>query len=222
MILYIVASLIIGLAICLLAGRERPWLVQGAYVAVLLASLVTAAKLTPLTDGVVVSVAVGLYSMSFLLTDYLGEIYGRKKAMSSVAMATVGALILLIAIQFSVRAPAAAFYGDQEAYSTILGTAPRLVLASVLAFVGAQIFDVTVFHKIKEWTGDRFLFLRNNLSTFGGQTVDTVIFYTIGFWGLVPNIFELVLITCLVKFVIALLDTPFLYVAVAAAKKKPS
>ena len=175
--------------------------------------LVTASKLTPLSEGIVVSVAIGLYSMSFLLTDFLGEIYGKKQALRAVYMAIFGAIIYVFAAQFSVATEPAAYYGFQSAYATVLGTAPRLVIASIAAFIVAQLCDVLVFDKLKEVTNGRFLFLRNNLSTLVGQTLDTIIFYLIAFWGIVPNILELIVVTILVKVAIAIADTPFLYAA---------
>lgn len=218
-ILYILASLVVGFILCLIAGKNRPWVAQAGYVAAVLTSLVTAAKLSPIIDGTYISIAIGLYSMTFLLTDYLGEVYDRATAMKSVGMALVASLILIIGIQFSINAPVAPFWGDQEAFATVLGTAPRLLLASILAFVTAQLVDVWIFDKLKKATEGKWMFLRNNISTFVGQTIDTVVFFGIAFYGLVPNLALLIITACIVKYLIAILDTPFLYLAVKVANR---
>jgi len=221
-ILYTLASLVVGFLLCVIAGKSRAWLLQAAYVAVLLSCLVTAAKLAPIQGTVVVSVAIGLYSMSFLLTDYLGEVYGKKEALKAVLMAVVAALILVFAIKFSIWATPAEYYQDQDAFAQILGTAPRILIASIAAFVVAQLVDVHIFDWLKAKTEGRYLALRNNVSTFAGQTLDTVIFYTIAFIGVVPNILELIIVTCIVKYLIAAIDTPFLYLAKRIANSKSS
>lgn len=212
--LYIVASLLLALGICLASGRSRPWLVQTAYAATVVGSLLTAAKIVPLMDGVFVSVAVGLYSASFLLTDYIGEVYGKDQAFRAVWMGIVAELIVLVAVLFAVAVPAAPFFEGQEAFATVFGTAPRILIASISAFVVAQLLDVTVFHAIRRATGERWLFLRNNASTVIGQTADTLVFYTVAFLG-VPGISlpALIITTLAVKIVVALLDTPALYAA---------
>lgn len=213
LIIYSLVALSLGTVICVVAGRSRPWLVQAAYAGAVVACLVTAAKLSPITEGVVVSAAIGLYSMTFLLTDYLGEVYGKVTAMRAVWMGIVAEVVMLVAVGFSIAVEPAGFWDGQDAFAATLGSTPRIMLASVSAFVAAQFLDVTVFDWLKRRTKGRFLFLRNNGSTLVSQTADSVVFYTIAFWGVVPNLVELIAVTCLAKYVIAAVDTPFLYAA---------
>lgn len=213
LIIYTIASLVLGTVICILAGKRRPWLVQAAYAATVVASLLTAAKLSPLIEGVFVSVAIGLYSMSFLLTDYLGEIHGKRAALRAVYSGILAEVVVIFSVYFSIAVEPAPFWQDQEAFSTTFGAAPRIMVASITAFVVAQLLDVTVFDLLRKRMKGKWLGLRNNVSTFLGQTVDSVIFYSIAFAGVVPNLFELIVVTCLVKYAIAALDTPFLYLA---------
>ncbi len=215
LIIYTFVALALGFAVCLVAGRDRAWVLQAAYAGTVVACLITAAKLVEAPGGVVVSVAIGLYSMSFLLTDFLSEIHGKAAAFRAVGMGILVQLLTVFAIYFSVAIEPAAFWQEpNEAFREALGTAPRIMAASITAFVVAQSLDVTVFHFIKKKMHDRLLFVRNNLSTFAGQTADTIVFYTIAFIG-VPgvNLLELIIVTCLVKYAIAVLDTPFLYAA---------
>lgn len=212
LILYSLAALCLATAVCMVARKKHVWVVQVAYAATVVACIVTAAKLSSVFDGVVVSVAIGLYSATFLLTDYLGEVIGKPAALRAVYMGIIAELILIFAVYFSIAVEPAPFWiENQEAYRTVLGGAPRIMLASVTAFVAAQLLDITVFDFLKQRFDGRHLALRNNLSTFLGQTTDSVVFYTIAFWGIVPNLLELIVVTCLVKYVIAAVDTPFLF-----------
>ena len=221
LVVYTLAALVLGTAFCLSAGRKHPWVIQVAYAGAVVASIATAAKLVEPSSGIVLSVAIGLYSMTFLLTDYLGEVHGKQAAMRALYMGIVAELIFLFAALFSVAIEPASFWSEpQKAYETVFGSAPRIIAASLIAFMAAQAIDITVFDFLKNKTKGKYLALRNNISTFCGQTTDTILFYTIAFYGN-PNvdIVNLVIITCLVKYLIAIIDTPFIYLATHHAKK---
>ena len=205
------ASLLIGTAVAMIARDRGPWLLQSAFAVMIIVSTYTASKIGVAYDGVFVSVAVGLYSATFLMTDTLGEIWGRKMAFYAVLAGFTGQVIMVVTNMIVLAAPAAPFWGNQVEFDVVLGATPRLVLASFLAFGAAQINDVIVFDKLKRLFKGRFLFIRNNCSTFLSQIIDTVVFFSIGFWGLVPNIFSMILLTVIVKVIIALIDTPILY-----------
>lgn len=218
-IAYCLLSLLVGTLICIIAGKKHPWIVQLAYAAAVIACLVTAAKISPIAPNVYVSAAIGLYSMTFLLTDFLGEVYDKATALRAVYMGLIAEIIFIFAITFSIKIPAAPFWENQEAFNTILGAAPRIMFASVTAFIAAQILDISIFDWLKKKMHGRSLAIRNNCSTIVGQTADSIIFYTIAFWGVVPNLFQLIIVTCIIKYIIALIDTPFLYLARYSANK---
>lgn len=213
LIVYCLLSLIFGTVVCIIAGKKHPWLVQVAYAATVVACLVTAAKLSPIIPGIYVSVAIGLYSMTFLLTDFLGEVYNKGVALRAVYMGIVAEVVFIFAVILSIKVPAAPFWENQGAFAQVLGTAPRIMIASITAFVAAQLLDVTVFDWLKKKMSGRLLAVRNNCSTILGQTTDSIVFYTIAFWGLVPNLLELIVVTCIIKYIITAADTPFLYLA---------
>lgn len=211
MIVYCLFSLLAAVIICLLAGRSRPWIAELGFAAITIASIATAAKLSPIADGVYVSAAVGLFSMTFLITDFLGEVHGQKAAIRAIWMGLVGQLLFVFATQMTLLMPSAPFWSGQESFEAVYSVAPRLFLASVTAYVCAQFVDVFIYHALMNYTKRRHLWLRNNAGTMIAQTVDSVIFYTIAFYGVVPNVVELIITTCLVKYVIALADTPAIY-----------
>ncbi len=212
-IIYIIVSLFTAMAICIAARNGRAWLAQVAYAAFVVACLITAGKLVNLKDGLVVSVAVGLYSATFLLTDFLSEAYGKAAATRAVIMGIVAELLVMMAIYFAIWVPAASFWPNQAALEATLGSTARIMAASIAAFVAAQFSDVYIYHWIMDRTNKRFMWLRNNVATIIAQGIDSVVFYSVAFAGVVPNLAKLILVTWAVKIVIALTDTPFLYAA---------
>lgn len=204
-------SLAYGTAVALYARDRGPWLLQAAFASIVIVSTYTASKIGLAFEGTYISVAVALYSATFLLTDTLGELWGKKMALRAVLAGFAGQVIMIATNLIVLAAPAAPFWGHQEAFDVVLGITPRLALASVVAYAAAQTCDVFVFDKLKRLFRGRWLFLRNNGSTAISQSVDSCIFFGIGFWGLVPDLGELITTAIFIKLLIALLDTPFLY-----------
>jgi queuosine precursor transporter len=217
-IVYSLVALAIAGALCVLAGRSRPWIAQFSFAALVIGSLATASKISPIIDGVFVSVAVGLYSMTFLLANYLREIYGKAFAIRAIWMGLIGELLFVFATQFALFAPSAPFWQNQPAFDAVFAITPRIFVASVSAYVCAEFSDVQVYHALSRLTKGRHLWLRNNVGTIVGQSVDSAIFYTIAFYGVVPNLLALIVTTCVVKYVIALVDTPVIYAVVHLAR----
>jgi uncharacterized integral membrane protein (TIGR00697 family) len=100
-----------------------------------------------------------------------------------------------------------------NAFATIVDFTPRFVIGSLIAYYLSQTFDVWAFHRIKTITGEKWLWLRNNLSTLGSQALDTLIFSLITWWGIVDLITALQLGAAKYgfKIFIALFDTAFIY-----------
>lgn len=221
-ILYCLASLAVAAIICILTGTTRPWIAQFALGAMAVSSVATAGKIVTLTPGLYVSVAVGLYSMTFLLASYLREIFGKTQAIRAIWMGLIGECLFVFATQFALASPSAPFWTQQEAFTTVFSITPRIFVASVSAYLCAEFTDVHVYHALLRATGGRALWLRNNVGTITGQVVDSVIFYTVAFYGIVPDLVPLTTTTVLVKAVVALADTPIFYAVryVASRQKK--
>ena len=158
----------------------------------------------------------------------LSENYGRKEANKAVQMGFVVSVVVLVmmslALMFqpSTRPETAEFSGNiHDAFSTILNFTPRFIIGSLLAYYISQSFDVWAFHKIKQWTRGRHLWLRNNLSTLRSPVVDTTVYSLITWWGVVDLKTALALGAAkyVFKIVIALIDTVFLYWARSTFRK---
>ncbi len=116
-----------------------------------------------------------------------------------------------LASQVGHLAPAASFWQDQEAYQAVLDSNLRLTIAGMVAYLISQYHDVWAFHFWKRQTAGRHLWLRNTASTMVSQLLDTLIFVTIAFYGVIPHLGAMIVGQYLVKLLIALLDTPLVY-----------
>ncbi|MBU1131541.1 queuosine precursor transporter [Patescibacteria group bacterium] len=151
-----------------------------------------------------------LYASIFLATDLLCEHYGKKEAMRAVRIGFFVSIFFLIMSQFILRFIPADYDFAQGAMKTLFTLTPRIVLGSMAAYLVSQHLDVWLFNKIKEKTQGRMLWLRNNGSTFVSQLVDSAIFTVIAFAGVYP-LLELIVFTYIIKIIVAVLDTPFMY-----------
>jgi len=125
-------------------------------------------------------------------------------------------IIMVLILFIGKILPPAPFWKNQEAYSIILGSTPRIVLASMIAYLISQNHDVWAFHWWKQKTSGKHLWMRNNFSTITSQLIDSVLFIGIAFMGIYPlkTIGVMIFSQYLIKVGIALLDTPFCYILV--------
>lgn len=186
--------------------------------AILLANL-QGPKLTVIF-GLQTSLGVIFYSSIFFATDVLSENYGKAAANKAVRMGFAVSVIILLMLSLALlylpsSKPEAAAHSASihAAFATIVDFTPRFIFGSLLAYYVSQHFDVWAFHKIKSWTGERWLWLRNNGSTLASQVVDTTIYTLVAWWGIVDLRTALALGAAkyLFKAVIAAIDTVFLY-----------
>lgn len=156
------------------------------------------------------------HAFTFPCTDAVAEVWGSKRARLMVYLGVVVYIIATVLIYIATLLPAAEGWQNNDAYITLFSAAPRIVAGSIIATLFAQLWDIYVFEWVKKKTGDRMLWLRNNVSTWGSQFFDTIIFYTIGFYGVIPNsVLQKVIIgSYLLKLLVALLDTPVVYLVV--------
>ena len=159
------------------------------------------------------------YALTFLMTDVVGEIWGKQQADECVKLGFIAQLTALILIQLTKYLPA---YDTtmQNAYNMVLGQGWLYVLASLLAYYASQSWDVFIFHKIRNHfkANSNLRWIWNNLSTLTSQMIDTMIFITIafglGYGWLFNNIKMLGLMIMgqyLFKAILAVLDTPLFY-----------
>ena len=217
---FITIAIDLGFAIILyrLFGR------QGLYASIIISLLLANLQGPKLTEifGLQTSMGVILYSSIFFATDLLSERYGKQEATRAVMIGFLVSIIIIVMISISLaylpaKGPetAAIALSMHEATATLFNYTPRFVIGSLLAYLISQRFDVWVFHLIKEKTQGNHLWLRNNVSTVLAQAVDTIIYGLIAWWGVVDlsTAMQLALAKYLFKVLIAVIDTPFIYLA---------
>lgn len=169
------------------------------------------------------SVGILPYPITFLITDLISEIYGKKRANQVVIIGifasffSMGILLMANAVPAIKNSPI-----DDDTFNQVFAFSPIAVLASMIAYLIAQFVDIRIYHFWKKLTNGKMLWLRNNFSTFSSQFIDT--FLVVGllsifgvlqwklFWGLVLSGF-------LFKIIVAALDTPLLYLFVGIFRK---
>lgn len=158
-----------------------------------------------------------LYASTFLVTDILSEKYGKKDAKKAVQYSFSIMLLWLLGTQLILQFTPNANDYINDSLKVVFGLVPRITIASLIGFICSQNIDVFLYHFIWKKTGDNKskLWLRNNGSTLISQAIDTVIFTFLAFWGTYPtNVFFSILITTyLFKALVAIIDTPFIYIA---------
>lgn len=165
------------------------------------------------------SVGILLFPILFLVTDIIEEVHGKKKAQEFVLIGFITLIIVLIVTVIAVILPFAERSLVKEGYTKIFSTTIRIFIASITAFLIAQLHDVWAFNFWKKKTKGKYLWLRNNLSTIVSQFLDTTIFMFIAFYNISPQfnveyVFTLIIPYWLVKVLFAVFDTPFCYLGV--------
>jgi len=155
------------------------------------------------------------YGAIFLATDLLCEHYGKKDSRRAVFLGLFGAVFYLLTSQCILLFEAAESDLVHGSMQTIFSFAPRIVLASLVAYLIAQLHDVWFFHFLKQKFHGNWLWLRNNLSTAVSQLIDSAAFSVVAFLGLFPLdvVLQIILSTYLLKLLVALIDTPFIYLS---------
>lgn len=203
--------------------------ISAAFVGVLLISNVVAVK--PIAFGainvggfelpLIFDGGVFLFPLAYILGDVLAEVYGlkasRRAIFTAFALAFVASLTILI-VQIS---PPAAGWENQEAFAAVLGFVPRIVIASLTAFLAGQLMNAWVLDRLRKRTSGRYLRTRLIGSTLVGQLVDTLLFCTIAFAGIITGIDFLmyVVLGYVVKVLAEVALLPITTRAIAAVRK---
>ena len=168
--------------------------------------------------GFYVPAGVIAYSITFIATDVISEIWGRAKANFAVFSGFCALLLVMILVNITIILKPAPFWQGQEAFQSVLSGTSRIIIASFIAYLVSQFHDVWAFHFWKRMTRGRYLWLRNNLSTMVSQLIDTALFITIAFYGEQP-VLQLIWGQYVIKLMIAVVDTPVVYGLVSYLRK---
>jgi len=201
--------------------RASPWfvIVVAVFITCLITANITAVKLISLFG---LPAAIIIFPISYIIGDVLTEVYGYRQARRVIWLGFFCNLIAVVAIWVGQMLPPASFWDGQASYERILGYAPRLLMASFLAYLVGEFTNAFVLAKMKIATKGRWLWLRTIGSTLIGQGLDSSIFMTLAFVGTIPLnvLYTAVVVQWLAKSVYEAVVTPLTYVVVAFLKRK--
>lgn len=195
----------------------------GVFTGILLISNITATKGVELF-GLVTDGAFFLFPLSYIIGDVLSEVYGFRATRRAVWTGFIVLAIGMAAFFTAIHLPPADFYENQEAFETVLGTVPQLVLAGLAAYLVGQMLNAWSLTAIKRRTGEKSLWLRLLGSTVVGEFADTLIFCAIAAtaigistWGDFANF---VIVGFLWKTGVEVVVLPITYRVIAWVKKR--
>lgn len=194
--------------------QGKPWL-QSFLIASYLITLCITNKFFDFF-GLSATAGVITYAGIFLATDMLTERYGKAAGFQTVRIGFFIALVFVCITQANLLFEPLPFSQDvSNAMDSVFGGSLRIMAAGFCVYLFAQHFDVWLYHKIDELTKGKHLWLRNNGSTIISQTLDSVLFFSLAFYGVMPDnqFIEILTVGIFMKVIIALLDTPFIYLA---------
>lgn len=207
--------------------REQPsysstyLVLLGLFTTCLLVSNVIAGRLIEI-GGIVLPSAVILFPVTYILGDVFTEVYGFRKTRLVIWVGFAANLLMSAVFLLALALPAPGFFTAKEAYATVLGLAPRMVLASLLAYWLGEFGNSITLSLLKKATKGRFLWTRTISSTVVGQALDTGVFILVGFVGSMSwaALLGMMLAQYLFKVLYEVVCTPLTYAVVGAIKRR--
>lgn len=211
-LILLAANFLVIIALYLFFGET------GVYVWVPIAAIIANIQVLKTIElfGLTATLGNIIYAGSFLATDILSENHGKKSASRAVAFGFVGILSVTLFMNLALLFEPAESDFAQGAMSEIFSLLPRIAAASLAAYLVSQFHDIWAYAFWKKrFPSQKLLWLRNNLSTLVSQLIDSLVFTLAAFYGVFSGsiLFEIVLTTYLLKLIVAVADTPFVYLA---------
>ncbi|MQF80464.1 queuosine precursor transporter [SAR202 cluster bacterium AD-493-K16_JPT_193m] len=190
------------------------------FIALLITSNIIAVKIIEV-GGRIVPAAIVLFPLTYIIGDILTEVYGIRFARRVIWLGFLGNFVAVLGFWLGGLLPAAEFWGNDEAYNTILGATPRILAASLGGYLVGEFANSTVLSKLKLATNGRWLWMRTIGSTVVGQGLDSVVFISVAFIGTLGfgNLTELIVTQWLIKVFYETVATPLTYLTVSYVKK---
>jgi queuosine precursor transporter len=191
------------------------------FVTCLLTANTMATKLI-MIGGVVLTAGIVIFPVSYIVGDVLTEVWGYGAARRVIWLGFACNALMVAALWLGGELPPAPFWKGQEAYETMFGHTPRILVASFLAYLVGEFANAFVLAKLKIATQGRWLWTRTIGSTVVGQALDSAVFVTLAFAGVVPApaLVHIAAAQWIVKVIYEAAATPLTYAAVAWLKSR--
>lgn len=211
----LVAEIVITFTVVVLLNRKfgKEGVIAWVAVATVLANIMTAKTVT--LFGLDTTLGTVLFASTFLSTDILTECYGKEDAKKAVKLGAISAIGFIVASQIALAyVPSAIDYAD-ESMRSLFSLNLRISIASVVMYFIANYIDVIVYDKLKTRMNGSKMWLRNNISTILCNGLENFAFIAIAFAGIYSGTDILIIAgsTTLIEMLVAICDTPFLYLA---------
>ena len=193
--------------------------VTALFVTCLITANIIAVKLVVIF-GHVLPAAIIIFPLSYIIGDILTEVYGYRQARAVIWLGFLCNLVAVAAIWVGGFMTPASFWGGQEAYDSILGYTPRLLMASFAAYLVGELANSTILAKMKILTQGRWLWSRTISSTIVGQGLDSAVFITLAFAGGEVALVRLILTQWTAKVIYEAAATPLTYLVVGWIKRR--
>ncbi|MDP2924996.1 MAG: queuosine precursor transporter [Nanoarchaeota archaeon] len=193
---------------------KKPDALIALYISFVLISNIIAYKIVKFDLGIITVFATSasiIFPVTFLLTDIINEKFGRKETHKMIFIAFLTQIAVAFFIWIAINLEPAPFFNDQEIFSKILGFAPRIMIASWIAFLISENADAYIFSWFKNLTKGKHLWLRNVFSSIPAMALDTIIFVTIAFYGIQP-LLPLIAGVLILKWIVGIIDIPYMYI----------
>jgi len=197
-------------------------IITALFVAVLLISNITSTKIVSLGWWLSFDGGTFLFPLSYIFGDVLTEVYGYKRARRVIWLGFLANLLMALIVIIVGKLPAASDWHNQQAYDAVLGLAPRIVLASLIAYLAGEFLNSYILAKLKILTHGRHLWVRTIGSTLAGQVADTLLFVVIAFGGILPwsLVATVIISNYIFKCGVEIVLTPVTYKAVNWLKRQ--
>lgn len=215
-VLWIVVISLIAVGAAYYARRtERSDALIALYVTLVLVSNLVASKIIGFDLWFTTLYAPGatlLFSVTFLLTDIVNEKFGRSATQRMIVLAFLSQIAFLVFSYIAISATPAPFFLNQAAFDTVFSSVPRIAAAGLITFLISELLDAYLYQWFRLKTHGRHLWMRNAFSSIPAMLLDSSLFVTLAFWGVTP-ILPLIIGLTVVKWIVAVIDIPFMYVA---------
>lgn len=194
---------------------NRPDALVAFYITLVIFSNIAASKTIAFDFGfteLFAPAAVLIFSVTFLLTDVVNEKFGRSETQRMIVIALFAQVALILFSYLVLKAEGAPFFQNQIAFEALLGSVPRIVIASLIAFFISENFDAYLFHWFRRLTGGKHLWMRNAFSSIPAMLLDSALFVTLAFYGIMP-IIPLIIGLSVTKWLVGVIDIPFMYLS---------
>ncbi|HYV33476.1 MAG TPA: queuosine precursor transporter [Candidatus Limnocylindria bacterium] len=191
------------------------------YVTLILFANITASKIIMFDLGftpIFAPAAVLIFAVTFLLTDIVNEKFGRAETQRMIFIAFCSQIVLILFSYLIVHATSAPFFTNQAAFEAVFGYVPRIVFASLAAFLISENADAYIFAWFKNKTQGKHLWMRNAFSSLPSMILDSTVFITLAFYGGAVPILGLIIGQTTIKWLIGIIDIPFMYLAKSVMK----